>query len=287
MVAYNPITPTNGNPKYTLTTTNGTITPVAQAFPALPTVSWPSIPSGTASQNVTGLGWVNRLNCPYTSSDTFPRNGDEDTTGKTYLDANVANRPAPNATYAYSVCKDGNNKSIVAGGSDITLGQSGQETFKFYAAGAVEVASNGYFVPKAGGTTKSKFYIQTGGLKIGGNGDFGIASDVKALQFYVYAQDGGTINNNLVNTSIDIGANGTFFGFVFGPNANAMTGGNGNIVGAVWVKGYNFGGNGSIFQGLSDTTGLDVTIPTGGTVTSYNLGGSPSEWKRCPVTGCP
>jgi Tfp pilus assembly protein PilX len=288
-VPSNPIVASNSNngskAQYQLSNVAGTITPLNQGFPSLPTASLPSISDGS-SQNITGIGWVNGLSCPYDTTITFPRNGDEDITGKTY--GNSANPPAANATYAYSVCKDGNNNSITVKNDDITLGQSGQETFKFYTAGTVKLEANGNFVPKAGGTTKSQFYIAPAGwFEIGANGNIGLANDPTALQFYIYATDGGTINNGLTTgtnsmvQSILLGGNGSFYGFVFGPNANAKTGGTGDIAGSIWAKSYESGGNGGVVQGLfANSTRLDVSIPSGGNVTTYNLDGQPSSWQR-------
>ena len=264
----------NGNKDlYQLTSSNGTITPVSQAFPDLPGGNtW-------AASTETNK---NSIDCGQASlSDQYPRTNDYDTTGKQY--GSSTNPPAANATYIYN-CSGG----FTSKGSNINLGRTGQETLYFYVNGDLNANSNGNLVPYSASPTspvtspftRSIFLIK-GASQINGNGDVGDMRDSTAIQFYIYKVDPGTISTNGYDHSLEINGNGSFYGFYFAPFGNHTQKGTTDTTGIFWVKSIDFDGNNKIWQGSFDATRLIVTLPT--PYTTYNLGGSPSAWKRVAV----
>jgi hypothetical protein len=268
-----------------------------QGFPSLPNGGTYAAPSTTGTPQT-----ANALSCPYSGQTdskgksvpaVFPRKDDYDTTGKQY---GSANPPQLNATYVYVVCssKPGNaeGKSIDISSNDgVTLGISGQEKFKFYLGGSMILGGSGNFEPLSG--TNTQIYIAPAGyLDIGAGGNVGLVSAPSALQLYVYATDNGFASGSNANAhakntttqtqSVRLGGNGSFYGFVFAPNANALMGGTEDVAGALWAKSIEIGGDGKVWQALFNTTGLDVTLPDS-SYTTYNLGGSPTAWKRVQV----
>jgi hypothetical protein len=264
----------NGNhDQYQLSANDGIITIKDQLFPDLPNQNVFTVPTGVT---------INNIACPYagTANETFPRVGDKDKNGVAYGTA-----PA-NATYIYKVCKSTDKKSegtSIDLGASINLGRSGQEQFIFYVEGNLKIGAKGNLVPVATGTTKTVFFVAPAGwLDIGSNGNLGLVTDPTAIQFYVYAKDSGTASSPTRNTtsvaqSVYLNGNGSFYGFIFAPFANAKVWGTGDVAGALWAKSYEGGGNGNMIQGIFGATRLEVEPTQGTPIPSL---GQATKWEK-------
>ena len=259
----------NGNKAiYATGTTIGVQTAVNQAFPDLPGGNTWAASTATNKNSVNCTSW----------SSQYPRTNDVDSTGKVY---GSANPPASNATYIYQC-----SGNMEGSGSTVTLGRTGQETFHFYVNGYFHINSNGNLVPYNGGAngfTRSAFYVKGNSgdfFQVNANGNVGDMRDPTAFQVYVYGSDAGTINTSGYQHSMELKGNGSFYGFLFAPFANVATNGTTDNSGAFWVKSIESVGNYKVWQGISGVSRLMVTLPTSSSYTTYNLGGSPTSWKR-------
>lgn len=240
----------------------------SQAFPSLPgggtypTASTPALVYGP-STTTTGTVTENSLDCSSIGGNTFPRSGDESS-------LNVAYGTAPlNATYVYR-CTSG----LTVGGSDVTLGVSGQETLIFYVNGTFNTGGNGGIFPIKGTSTWTRgvFYVKND-AQVKSNGNVGRLLAPFALQFYVY-------NSGNMNPGYDMGGNGSLYAFVFAPTSIGLSKGTEDLGGALWIKSYEVDGNNKVWQAIFDDTKLMVDLPDSTPYTTYNLGGSPTSWKR-------
>ena len=244
---------------------------VNRGFPALPNNTVPG---------------SNINSCPL-SSGQLPKDNNVDSAGNTYKENGTGTAPA-NATYLYNC----NSSEVTTPGSDLILGRTGQETLKFYISGALKVNSDGNLVPYTSQAwtsgllgpyqpfTRSIFYVGTY-VQFNGKGNVGDMRDPTAMQFYVYGSDAGTINTGGYQHTLEMKGNSSFYGFLFAPNGNLSGVGTSDLGGALWIKSIEKStGNTKIWQGIFNSTRLDVTIPSGGNVTTYNLDGQPSSWQR-------
>ncbi|MEB3249749.1 MAG: hypothetical protein VKK07_10435 [Merismopediaceae bacterium] len=259
----------NGNKAiYATGTTIGVQTAVNQAFPDLPGGNTWAAPTTSNKNNVNCTSW----------SSQYPRTNDVDSTGKVY---GSGNPPANNATYIYNC-----SGNMEGSGSTVTLGRTGQETFIFYVNGYFHINSNGNLVPYNGGAngfTRSAFYVKGNSgdfFQVNANGNVGDMRDPTAFQVYVYGSDAGTINTSGYQHSMELKGNGSFYGFLFAPFANVATNGTTDNAGAFWVKSIESVGNYKIWQGISGASRLMVTMPSTASVTTYQLDGSPNQWRR-------
>jgi len=265
----------NGNKEiYTKSGTTGVKTMVNQAFPALPnstttTPSWPAANFSTTSANVNACNW---------SSSQYPRTNDKDTTGKVYgnTTTTTADDPAANATYVYN-CGD-----LGGVNNTLTLGRTGQETLIFHVNGYMKTNANGSIIPYNGGTngfTRAIFYVKTG-FEVNANGNLGDMRDPSGIQVYNYQVDAGTYGESGYEHTLEMKGNGSFYGFLFAPFANMEANGTTDVAGALWIKGTQANGNPKVWQGIFGWNRLIVTEPSSSSNTTYNLGGSPTAWKR-------
>jgi hypothetical protein len=127
------------------------------------------------------------------------------------------------------------------------------------------------------------FVAPAGWLDIGSNGNLGLVTDPTAIQFYVYAKDNGSVNGTMtknttsVAQSVYLNGNGSFYGFIFAPFANAKVWGTGDVAGALWAKSYEGGGNGNMIQGIFGATRLEVQPTQGTPIPSL---GQATKWER-------
>ena len=249
----------------------------SQDFPSLPNGGrYPSssTPALVYGPNTTTTGTVteNSLDCSSLSSVTFPRAAGQG--GATVADkssANVAYSSNSNdsGTYVYR-CTGG----MSIGGSDVTLGRTGKETLVFYVNGTFNASANGGVFPVQGTGTWSRgvFYVKND-AQVKANGNVGRLLAPFALQFYVY-------NSGNMNPGFDMGGNGSLYAFVFAPTSIGLSKGTEDLGGALWIKSYEVDGNNKVWQAIFDDTQLMVDLPDSTPYTTYNLGGSPTAWKR-------
>jgi hypothetical protein len=243
----------------------------SQAFPSLPgggtypTASTPALVYGP-STTTTGTVTENSLNCSSLSNETFPRSGDNSSTNVAYS-ANSND----SGTYVYR-CSGG----MSIGGSDVTLGRTGKETFIFYVNGTFNASANGGVFPVKSSTgntwSRGVFYVKND-TQVKANGNVGRLLAPYALQFYVY-------NSGNMNPGFDMGGNGSLYAFVFAPTSIGLSKGTEDLGGALWIKSYEVDGNNKVWQAIFDDTQLMVDLSDSTPYTTYNLGGSPTAWKR-------
>ncbi|MEB3191515.1 MAG: hypothetical protein VKL42_14330 [Snowella sp.] len=243
---------------------------VNQAFPSLPnngtypTTSTPALVYGPRTTQ-TGTVQENSLDCSSLSNVTFPRAGDKDTTNTTYGATGQSSTP----TYVYR-CSGG----MSIGDSAVTLGRLGTETLVFYVNGTFNASANGGVFPVQGTNSWSRgvFYVKND-AQIKANGNVGRLLAPDALQFYVY-------NSGNMNPGFDMGGNGSLYAFIFAPTSIGLSKGTEDLSGALWIKSYEVDGNNKVWQSIFDDSRLMVTLPNTGSVTTYQLDGSPNQWRR-------
>jgi hypothetical protein len=238
-----------------------------QSFPELPNHNQYVVPTGVH---------INQLPCPYGENlnESFPRNTDVDKEGRQYGAA------PENATYLYRVCRDATTgTSLQVNHANLTLGRSGMEKLVFYVDGNINVAALGNITVLPPGNSKTIFYVAPEGwVNIESNANLGLISNPTAIQFYIYAKDGGMASSTMTPQttskaqSVYIHGNGSFYAFVFAPFANVNVGSTGDVAGALWAKSYESSGNGKVFQSIFSTEELEIVeqpFPTLGEVSKW------------------
>jgi hypothetical protein len=269
---------------YTSSASTGTRTVVSQAFPNLPNLST----SATADNQWYASTAANKndINCTTWTATRYPKTNDRDSTGKLY--GSSTNPPAPDATYIYNC-----SGNFEGPGSNTVLGQSGREKLVFYVNGYFHSGGGNLTPYCSGGTncdpttstfTRAIFYIKGNGddiFKVNADGNVGDFRDPSAIQAYVYGSSANTWSSSGSGQGgMELKGNGLFSGFLFAPFAGLSVNGTTDNLGAAWVKSIQAVGGYNIWQGIFGTTRLEVTIPTGGNVTTFNLDGQPSSWQR-------